>query len=58
MRQLSTHTKAAAAGQRRALTPASDLALRLAGMRVELERVLSDMETQRGLAVVTLTGGW
>lgn len=31
--------------------PASDLALRLAAMRVELERVLADMENQRGLAV-------
>lgn len=39
------------AGERPAITPTSDLALRLAGMRVELERVLSDMETHRGLAV-------
>ena len=47
MRHLSTHIKAAAAGERPAITPTSDLALRLAGMRVDLERVLSDMEALR-----------
>ena len=53
MRQLSTHNKAAAAGERPAVKPTSDLALRLAGMRVQLERVLSDMEAVRAPDVDT-----
>jgi hypothetical protein len=51
MRQLSTPNKPAPAGEQSALMPASDLALRLAGMRVDLERVLSDMETLRASTV-------
>jgi hypothetical protein len=51
MRQVSTHIKAAAAAERPAISPTSDLALRLAGMRVDLERVLSDMEALRVSAV-------
>jgi len=47
MRQLSTPNKPATAGERPAIAPTSDLALRLAGMRVDLERVLSDMEALR-----------
>lgn len=47
MRQLSTHNKAEASGEQPAITPTSDLALRLAGIRVDLERVLSDMEALR-----------
>jgi hypothetical protein len=42
---------AAAAVAQPALTPASDLALKLAGMRVDLERVLSDMEALRASTV-------
>ena len=51
MRQLSTHNKAAAGGEPPAITPESDLAMRLAGMRVDLERVLSDMEALRTTTV-------
>jgi hypothetical protein len=51
MRQLSAHNKAAAVKERPAVTPTSDLALRLAGMRVDLERVLSDMEALRASTV-------
>jgi hypothetical protein len=47
MRRLSTPNRPATAGERPAITPTSDLALRLAGMRVDLERVLSDMEALR-----------
>ena len=38
---------------RPAITPTSDLALRLAGLRVGLERVLSDMEALRASTVDT-----
>ena len=51
MRQLSTPNKPAPAGEQSALMPASDLSLKLAGMRVDLERVLSDMEALRASTV-------
>lgn len=51
LRQLSTPNKPATAGERPAIAPTSDLALRLAGMRVDLERVLSDMEALRASTV-------
>jgi hypothetical protein len=51
MRQLSTPNRPATAAKRPSITPTSNLALKLAGMRADLELVLLEMESLRASTV-------